>query len=80
MWTEFCPHPTIANPWVANLLVSPTGRGPEAVPKPKGTQMDYLNEAKTRMGRTEDYDTASAFALIAIAEALREIRDQLADR
>jgi hypothetical protein len=42
--------------------------------------MDYLNEAKTRMGRTEDYDTASAFALIAIAEALREIRDQLADR
>jgi hypothetical protein len=42
--------------------------------------MDYLNEAQTRMGRSEDYDTAIAFALIAIAETLRAIRDQLATR
>jgi hypothetical protein len=57
-----------------------TGAAKSADTKSKGTQMDYLNEAQTRMARSEDCDTAIAFALIAIAETLREIRDQLADR
>jgi hypothetical protein len=65
--------------WDASLVRS-TRAAKSADTKSKGTQMDYLKEAKDRMGRSEDYDTASAFALIAIAETLRLIRDQLATR